>query len=208
MDYTECWYKDNCPHLGTRICKNTCPRYLEMVLMLEQSGLPVRYWTKSDLYPSPQDRESFVLLAGIQKNITSFVKEGRSLFVGSTSRGNGKTTWAAKLLKQYFNTVWENNGGEPRGYFIHYPTFVQNLGQLSYKESAEEIKKCLDIDFLVLDDLGFVEFGKKGESTLQTITNSRYMNEKPVVLTGVPTETIQKSISYETQYVTFIGGKR
>lgn len=51
------------------------------------------------------DRSEFQKLSSIQKNILDFVNNGDNLYIYSIQAGNGKTSWAIRLLQSYFKKI-------------------------------------------------------------------------------------------------------
>ena len=51
------------------------------------------------------DRIEFQKLSSIQKNILDFVNNGDNLYIYSIQAGNGKTSWAIRLLQSYFKKI-------------------------------------------------------------------------------------------------------
>lgn len=72
---------------------------------LKNSNIPKRYLIDTKLIPAKVDLQTFKELKSIKENIIDFVDEGKNLLICSTSAGNGKTTWATKIMKEYISKV-------------------------------------------------------------------------------------------------------
>ena len=74
--------------------------------ILENSYLPRYQWIEDDL-KSLKDKECFSRLRYIRDNLTSFIKGNlndkmyNNLVICSENLGNGKTSWAVKLMLTY-----------------------------------------------------------------------------------------------------------
>ena len=101
-----CIYKSNCN--GRDCAKDFCMKKYRLDCLFSKSLLtatqqkPITLCIDSD----GTDRAEFRLLAGIEKDIERFVQEGQNLYLHSYGCGNGKTSWAIRLLSSYFNKIW------------------------------------------------------------------------------------------------------
>ena len=116
----DCWYKKTCNRL-TENCTFDCIRYLEMKYLIESSQIPLGKQFNCQLIPQFIDIENFKFLNELKKDIENFIKSGENLYIFSERFGNGKTTWAIKFMKAYFNKIWAGNGFTQRGLFVHVP---------------------------------------------------------------------------------------
>ena len=73
------------------------------------------------------DLEQFKMLANIEQNIVSFVKEGKNLYIHSSNAGNGKSSWSIRLVEAYFNKIWARSDGRCKAIFISVPKFLLAL---------------------------------------------------------------------------------
>lgn len=180
--YADCWYREVC----TNECVGTCVRYLEMSYLMENSGIPKAKQKPIKLYPEDADYDAFVRLAEIKSGIEFFVQEGKNLYITSTTTGNGKTSWAIKLLLKYFDRVWAGNGFRIRGYFVHVPTLLLNLkdfdNALIDKSKIKQI--LLSADLVVWDDIASTEISKYDYSQLLMLIDNRVLEEKSNIYTG------------------------
>lgn len=177
-----CWYREVC----SKECSAGCIRYLEMSYLMENSGLPYKRWFPSSLSPDDCDYDAFCQLASIKNNITTFVENGQNLYLFSSMTGNGKTTWAIKLMLKYFNDIWAGNGFRCRGLFIHVPTFLTQLKNFNMVQTEfERIKKELpSVDLVIWDDVASTDLSSYDNSQLLTYLDSRMLSMKSNIFTG------------------------
>lgn len=178
----DCWYREVC----SQECEWSCIRYLEMSYLMENSGIPKAKQRPIDLYPSDADYDAFVRLAQIKQHIDEFVRSGKSLYITSATTGNGKTSWAIKLLMKYFDKVWAGNGFRVRGYFIHVPTLLLNLKDFDNPNTdIYKVKKILlEADVVVWDDIASTVVSKYDYNQLLMYINNRCLEDKSNIYTG------------------------
>lgn len=102
------------------------------------------------------DLEQFKQLAEIEKNIVSFVNEGKNLYIHSGTCGCGKTSWSLRLIEAYFNKIWARSDGSCKALFISVPRFLLAIkDNISNKNAyVEYIKEnVLAADLVVWDDV-------------------------------------------------------
>lgn len=179
----KCWYKETCTNTE---CNEDCIRYLEMKYLMDNSNIPVSRQFPTSLYPDKCDYDKFVELSSIKDNIVEFVESGNNLYIGSKYTGNGKTSWAIKLMLRYFNEIWAGNGFRVRGIFLHIPTFLTKLKQFNTKdEEFEELQKNIDkADLVIWDDIASTGLSQYDHAQLLTYIDQRILNCKSNIFTG------------------------
>lgn len=179
---SDCWYKNIC----TNECSNACIRYLEMKYLMENSNIPKAKQIPQSLTAPDCDLDAFKRLAEIKKDINDFVDCGCNLYIASETTGNGKTSWAIKLMLKYFDNVWAGNGFRPRALFIHVPTFLLKCKDFNNKDTTfEDLKKLLpDIDLVVWDDIASTDVSAYDYSQLLMYIDNRLLNERSNIFTG------------------------
>lgn len=161
-------------------------RFQEMLYMIESSGIPEKV-IGTRLTPDEVDYNQFVRLANIQENIIEFVESGNNLYLYSKTCGNGKTTWAIKLLLQYFNEIWACNNYKERGLFINVPSFLTKIKTVIGKPDAqfEHIRELIDtVDIVIWDDIASTKLSDFDYNTLLTHIDKRTLEGKCNVYTG------------------------
>ena len=183
MDYecpSNCWYRNVCQ---VNTCDH-CIRYMEMSHLLENSGIPkVRQKPKS-LIPDDADYGAFVMLSDIKDNILQRVECGFNLYLGSKNTGNGKTSWAIKILLKYFDSIWAGNGFRIRGLFVHVPTLLSKLKDFDNPLSAEYRNSLLKADLIVWDDIAVSGISQYDYNNLLMYIDNRILNEKSNIFTS------------------------
>lgn len=182
--YNDCLYKDVCDY---EECTHGCVRYAVTKYMLENSGIPKNKWGLNKLVPDNCDVEAFTMLSKIRDFIVEFTENGNSLYIYSNGCGNGKTTWAIKLMLQYFNETWEYAGFNEMGLFVNVNTFLYNCKSVISKpnEEFEKFKdKVMDVDLVIWDDISASKLSEYDYNILFTFINQRNFNGKANIYTG------------------------
>lgn len=183
MKKQDCIYNEIC----NLDCGETCLRYLEVKYMLEHSNIPKAKWRLNTLYPDQCDVEAFEKLSELRSNIIDFTENGSSLYIYSTNCGNGKTTWAIKLMLQYFHLRWPGNGFTERGIFVNVPTFLaQCKEQISHPtQEFEAMKRALStIDLVIWDEIAGTRLSEYDFNNILVLLNTRELNEKANIFTS------------------------
>ncbi len=152
MTYNDCWYKDVCQ----RTCTDSCIRFRLMIALFKQSRLPESLWGYKSLTCSSGDFEAFKQLDEVSRNMLDFVKSGKNLYIYSGKCGNGKTSWAVRLMYSYFDLIWHKSCFECRALFISVPKFLYDC-----KRSISQTVKGFDdlrnqisqVDLVIWDDI-------------------------------------------------------
>lgn len=179
-----CYFEPVC---SAKPCnKASCIRFLEFKNLIEKSNLPKKYIVYTELTAPDADLAAYEQLYGLQMIIDTFVAEGRQIYLWSKECGNGKTTWASKLLKAYFAKIWPGNQFKMRGYFIHVPSFLERLkDNISDKNDINEVKKCLrDADLVIWDDVAVKNISEFEIGVLLHLIDFRVSNLKANIYTS------------------------
>lgn len=182
---SECWYAEVCESYGEN-CDSVCVRYAEMKFLMENSNLPIFRRRPQVLSPEPCDLKAYVRLDEIKQDIVDFVEHGRNLYICSKTTGNGKTSWAVKLMLRYFDQIWYGNGFRQRALFIHVPTFLAKCKDFNTVDTDfEEIKKRVqEVDLVVWDDIGGADMTAYDYTNLLVAIDAREANGKANIVTG------------------------
>lgn len=182
-----CWYKNVCSKWNTNECNKNCIRYMEMHYLINSSNIPKSNQFKNELIPNPIDLENFMYLKSLKDNIIDFVNNGDNLYIFSQNFGNGKTTWAIKLMQSYFDKIWAGNGFKQRGLFIHTPSFLTKFKEIINKkdESFEDLKQQLiEVDLVIWDDIASGKLTDYDHTNLLTYIDQRILAGKSNIYTG------------------------
>lgn len=181
-----CWYAKNCNNLKDN-CEINCIRYNEVKYLMESAKIPKGNQFRNELIPKPIDVENFKFLTEIKKDIVNFIKNGENLYIFSSTFGNGKTTWAIKIMQNYFNLIWAGNGFTQRGLFIHVPSFLTKFKEVINKkdEEFEDMKKqLLEVNLVIWDDIAAGKLSDYDHTNLLTYIDQRMLNGKSNIYTG------------------------
>lgn len=178
---SKCWYKDVCQH---KKCSG-CVRYSEMLYLMQNSCVPENKWRPIDLYAGTgNDCKMFERLANIKLNIVDFVDTGSNLYIASKHTGNGKTSWALKLLFRYFDQIWAGNGFRTRGIFVHVPTLLLRLKNFKNPLDKIYLHNLENCDLVIWDDIASTELSNYDYSQLLMYLDSRILAERSNIFTG------------------------
>lgn len=182
-----CWLKGNCN--GVDCDKEFCLKKFKLDILYKNSLLPETYKKdiKLRLDADLTDEDAFIRLKKIQTDIVNFVKSGYNIHIHSPYCGNGKTSWAVKLLKEYLFKVWYVSNLDCNGMFIHVPQFLQMLKD-NISEKSEYIKyvkdNIYDADLVVFDEVATGAFTKYESENILSIINDRLANNKSNIYTS------------------------
>lgn len=154
--------------------------------MVESSELPECRWMPAKLVAGA-DRAAFRELSVIKGDIKNWVSAGRNLYIYSNNFGNGKTSWAIKLLLAYFHQVWAGNGFRRRGLFIPVPAFLNRSKENISRPDPEFIQMRDDIsecDLVIWDDIASTKLSDYDHSLLLTHIDLRMLAGRANIFTG------------------------
>ena len=192
-----CYIKDNCYLSDT--CKvetctyidkdDTCLRFFKIDFLLNKSLITEKHKQEIKLILDADgtDREEFEKLSELQKNIKSFIKEGNNLYICSCIPGNGKTSWAIKLLKSYIYKIWPESKLECKALFINVPKFLLELKSNISKHSdyIEYINdNVLQADLVIWDDIATKATTEFEHEHLLSLLDNRLINNKSNIFTS------------------------
>lgn len=183
MNIESCWYKAKCKNK----CSVSCLRYNCMESLFENSNIPEYMWNIKSLVCDVEDANAFRQLQGISDNISLFVETGRNVYIYSEICGNGKTSWAVKLMYSYFDKIWHKSGFECHGLFINVPAFLYNCKRhISVKvEGFEELcKQIQECELVIWDDLPSSEFTSYEHQIVLQYIDGRINSGKSNIFTG------------------------
>lgn len=182
----KCYMYDFCNH---KDCESFCLRKYKMdslysaALMSESQKQHITLRVDED----GTDLEQFKQLAEIEKNIVSFVNEGKNLYLHSSNAGNGKSSWSIRLIEAYFNKIWARSDGSCKALFISVPRFLLALKDNISSKSLyiEYIKEnVLEADLVVWDDIATKASSEFEASHLLSIIDNRIALGKSNIYTS------------------------
>lgn len=182
----ECYLYENCNHID---CNSFCMKKFKLDYLYDNalfSDFQRKYMTLY-LDDNGVDLEQFNKLKEIQDNILDFINEGNNLYICSNNCGNGKTSWALRLVQTYFNKIWSKCKLECKALFINVPKYLLELKD-NISEKSEYIahikENVLDCDVVIWDDI-CNKFGTEFELTnLLNIIDYRISHNKTNIYTS------------------------
>lgn len=178
---SDCWYLDTCDD----DC-STCAVFFQMNWQMEHSGLPKAKQRPIALYLTDDnsgDKQAFHRLADIRKDIVDFVEQGKNLYICSKWTGNGKTSWAIKMLHTYFHHTAVGNYNNLKGMFVSTADLLLKLKDFnnplpkSYKDNLE------NVDLVIWDDIALTNISQYDYTQFYNIIDKRILAEKSNIFT-------------------------
>lgn len=179
---TNCWYAKTC----SDDCTN-CATYIQLKWQMENSGLPKIQQEPIALYINESnevDEQAYIRLAEIRSDIVDFVEGHKNLYICSEYTGNGKTSWAIKMLHTYFHYTAGGNYDNLKGMFVSVADLLLRLKDFknpvdkAYKDNLE------NVDLIVWDDIGLSNISQYDYTQLYTIINNRMFSGKSNIFTS------------------------
>lgn len=191
----ECWMKGYCNrYLSNSNCSCAddnifCSKLFKLDKLYNESLLSKSQRNRQTLFidSDGSDRESFLRLKEIEKNIVNWVDKGNNLYIYSNICGNGKTSWAVRLLSSYLESIWYRSDLVCKALFINVPRFLIALkNNISEKdEYASHIKaNVLKADLVVWDDIAIKTATTYEMENLLSIIDNRLNNLKSNIYTS------------------------
>lgn len=156
----------------------------ELIHLATESDLPEYQWKTKPLTPSKEDYDAFVYLNNIKNNIVSFVNEGKHLFICSKQVGNGKTSFAIKLMLQYFKEIWAGNGLQTRAKFVHTPKLLYLIKDFNNPKREEYLEELKKVDLVIFDDIAIQKLTDFEYNLLLMIIDERILSNKSCIFTS------------------------
>ena len=175
-----CWLYNSCNHID---CDKFCIRRYKLDYLYNQAYVSLDQRKHIDLKLDANliDKNNFIILSNIEKDIVSFIDKGNNLYIHSQMTGNGKTSWVLRLLQAYFNKIWANSNLECKALFIHVPTFLLALKD-NISEKSEYIRhiknNILSADLIIWDDIATKSITSFESEHLLSMLHSRINSNK------------------------------
>ena len=189
-----CYLRENCKKKfdGTT-CKDEdmfCLKLFKVDTLYNSTLLTDKQRVRILLYPDQDgtDLDSFKILKSIEEHIVPFVRNGKNLFIHSAFTGNGKTSWAIRMIQSYVLSVWaEYNVDDCPALFINVPRFLLSLKDSISNQSdyIDHVKKhILDADLVVWDEVGVKTLSEYDHENLLNLINTRLDEGKSNIYTS------------------------
>lgn len=160
---------------------------MQMNWQMENSGLPKAKQKAISLYLSDtntMDKDAFYRLADIRKNIVEFVQSGSNLYICSSYTGNGKTSWAIKMLQTYFHHTAVGSYEHLRGMFVSVADLLLRLKDFNSPVSRTYKDNLETVDLVIWDDIALTTLSVYDYNQLYNIINNRTFAEKANIFTS------------------------
>lgn len=191
----DCWMKSYCSKYNQNIeseCRSSnsfCSKLFKLNKLYDDSLLSLVQRQHKTLFidSDGKDRQSFIRLKEIEKNIEVWVNNGNNLYIYSSICGNGKTSWSIRLIQSYLETIWYKSDLVCKALFINVPRFLIALkNNISEKDDyAIHIKEnVLNADLVVWDDIAIKSATTYEMENLLSIIDYRLNNNKSNIYTS------------------------
>jgi DNA replication protein DnaC len=127
--------------------------------LFELSGLPQSQWKSKSLKCGSTDLDVFTRLSEI--DMLGFVENGNNIYLYSEICGNGKTSWAIKLMYNYFDQIWHKSGFDCKALFISVPRFLYDCKRSISQQVLDYERQCSlipEVDLVIWDDISCADF--------------------------------------------------
>jgi len=183
----KCFLYDNCNH---KHCDTFCPRHLKTSHLLNASGLPRSKWVRTTLVLDADgtDLEQFKQLKDIENRIVSFVANGANLFIHSSNSGNGKSSWAIRLMQTYIDKTWNSYDFQDCAVlFVSVPRLLDSL-KLNIRGfdgyAPDVLAKVSKADLVVWDDIAAKDGSSYDIDKLFSLIEGRISENKANIFTS------------------------
>ena len=183
MNIQSCWYKRIC----TEQCSENCIRYKLMYSLFKQSNLPEALWEYKELVCHEKDLQVYKKLQAKSDAILNFIESGNNLYIYSENCGNGKTTWAIRLMYSYFDKIWHKSCFDCKALFVSVPKFLYNCKRSISQDvkGFEELCNLIsDVDLVIWDDIGEMKASDYEHQILFQYIDDRINSKKSNIYTS------------------------
>ncbi|SER88540.1 ATP-binding protein [Psychrobacillus sp. OK032] len=194
---------------GCKTCLMTCAHRIALTGLNSKGGrigaakVPSEY-RNITLATSPARKEQADIYGLLADYVATFERQFdadgqriKSLYLWSESPGTGKTTTAASLISEYIvahylGSLKRGQQAEQRPALFLDVNKLQtdyNLATMTHDEAGlakvtAEMRKAMDVSFLVMDDVGIRSASESFKSIVHAIINARTTNGKPTLYTS------------------------
>lgn len=183
MNIDTCWYKRVC----TEKCTENCIRYKLMYSLFKQSRLPEAQWDYKYLVCNGADLSNFTQLKAKSESILNFIASGNNLYIYSANCGNGKTSWAIRLMYSYFDKIWHKSCFDCKALFVSVPKFLYNCKRSISQDvkGFEELCNLInEVDLVIWDDIGEMKASDYEHQILFQYIDDRINSKKSNIYTS------------------------
>lgn len=169
-------YQEMCNHCSEQCPPNKCVAFRRTKRFFEQSNLDKPYWHfEKQVLGTKNDAQAFHVLKQVEQEIVNWVRDGGNLIIFSEIYGNGKTTWARRLLISYLQQCLCENRKNPAIYLSMFEFLDRQRDAMSeLDEGFGDLKqRLLTADLVVWDDLATAPLSEFASASLNNIIDTR-----------------------------------
>lgn len=153
-----------------------------------ESNIPPVYLnSKIELRPETVDVPAFRRLKKIHDESDRFVKQHWNLNLYSSDVGNGKTSWAIKIMKNFIDT-YACNWGNYDCVFINVPEFMHLAKSFDSPEAQQKYNnlkaRAMTASLVIFDEIASKRSSEFDEQMLYTLINHRINYSKSTIYTS------------------------
>lgn len=186
----DCWLKDEC---NQKDCDSFCMRLFKLDYLYKEALISPsqRKHVPLRIDADGTDEDAFSRLKNIENNIETFIADGNNLYIHSVICGNGKSSWALRMVQTYFNKIWLKTSLRCRALFINVPRLLLALkDNISEKSDyVQHIKEnILTCDIVIWDDIATKQTTTFESEHLFSMIEARIAEGKSNIFTSNLTE--------------------
>ena len=158
-----------------------------MYSLFKQSNLPEALWNYKELICHEKDLQVYKKLQAKSDAILNFIEEGNNLYIYSENCGNGKTTWAVRLMYSYFDKIWHKSCFDCKALFVSVPKFLYNCKRSisqDVKGFEELCNHISEVDLVIWDDIGEMKASDYEHQILFQYIDDRINSKKSNIYTS------------------------
>lgn len=187
-----CLFKDSCKKYISKRCDvdsiDYCIKESTIMHLYNYANVPKSYLVDKPLLAySEDDKMAYSFLVSIEHDIEKFIKDGGNLYLYSKNTGNGKTSWAIRLLKDYLKSIWYKCDVKCHGLYLPVSKYFLALkDSISNKNDfIETIKNDItSVDLIVWDDIFNKTLTPYESEVLLSILDDRISNKLSNIFTA------------------------
>ena len=158
-----------------------------MYSLFKQSNLPEALWDYKELVCHEKDLQVYKKLQAKSDEILNFIEAGNNLYIYSENCGNGKTTWAIRLMYSYFDKIWHKSCFDCKALFVSVPKFLYNCKRSISQDvkGFEELCNLIsEVDLVIWDDIGEMKASDYEHQILFQYIDDRINSKKSNIYTS------------------------
>lgn len=195
----DCYLQSSCKKFCNKSCGQSeekyCPRISKIDYLFNEALLPIKQRKRIPLRVDADgsDVEVFTQLKAVENNIEQFIQTGSNLFIYSPIAGNGKSSWAIRLIQAHIENIWYKSDLKCRALFISVPRFLLAIkNNLSNNDEYAQhiLKNIFEADLVIFDDIATKGITQFESENLFSIIDTRINMGKSNVFTSniIPTQ--------------------